>query len=111
MREGEAYSETVGSVDFGGVLLTHAIWHNSYGSRQPETGVRTHAADLKDFRLMQHFSDDWPLVTIVTLAGLGKGWNTDRISDVIAWLHARNRKRAMKRRFAELHEQFVQAIG
>ena len=94
MREYEPYSESIGHVDFGGVYLTHAIWHNSYGSRQPETGVRTHAAGLRDFRLIPHNSDNWPLVTVVTLAALAKGWNSERIATVIEWLHRRYRRRA-----------------
>ena len=92
--EGEPYSESCGHVDFGGYYLTHAIWHNSYGSYQPETGVRSHGGDLKDFRLIQHNSDDWPMVTVVALAGLSKGWDAERIGNVIAWLHARNKKTA-----------------
>ena len=89
MRDGEPYSENIGHVDFGGVYLTHAVWHNSYGSYQPETGVRTHAAGLKDFRLIQHNSNNWPLVTIVTLAAVAKGWDSERIATVIEWLHRR----------------------
>jgi hypothetical protein len=94
MREGEPHCEPVQHVDFGGYYLTHAIWHNSYGSYQPETGVRTRAADLKDFRLIEHGCDNWPMVTIVTLAGLSKGWGANRIARVIEWLHARRRPRA-----------------
>lgn len=92
---GEPHSENKGHVDFGGFYLTHAIWRNGYGSYQPETGVRSHAADLKDFRLIQHDCDDWPLVTVMTLAGLSKGWDVERIGRVIEWQHRRNRKRAM----------------
>lgn len=89
----EPYSESIGHVDFGGYFLTHAIWHNSYGSYQPETGVRTHAAGLKDFRLIQHNSDNWPLVTVVTLAGLSKGWDSERIGQIVEWLSKRYRRR------------------
>jgi len=107
MIEQEPHSESVQHVDFGGYYLTHAIWHNSYGSYQPETGVRTRANGLKDFRLIQHGSDNWPMVTIVTLAGLSKGWDEWRIANVIGWLHSRERKRKTLARFAKRHSQFV----
>lgn len=111
MGEGEPYSESCGHVDFGGFYLTHAIWHNSYGSYQPETGVRTRAGNLKDFRLIQHDCDDWPLVTVLCLAGLSKGWDTDRIADVIRWVGTRNRKRQTKAKFAEMHNGLIAAFG
>lgn len=94
MREGEPWSESVGHVDFGGFYLTHAIWHNSLGSYQPETGVRSHAANLKDFRLIQHNSSNWPMVTVVTLSALSKGWNEYRIGTLIEWLDRRYRRNA-----------------
>lgn len=92
MRDGEPYSESIGHVDFGGYYLTHAIWHNSYGSHQPETGVRSHASGLKDFRLIQHDCKEWPLVTAVTLAALSKGWDAYRIAELLGWWGARRRK-------------------
>lgn len=108
--EYEPRSENCGHVDFGGYYLTHAIWRNSYGSYQPETGVRTHAGGLKDFRLIQHNSDDWPMVTVVTLAGLSKGWDTERIGDLIEWLHARRRKAATLLRFRKMHDDLVTSL-
>lgn len=102
--------ESVAHVDFGGWYLTHAIWRNSYGSRQPETGARSHAAGLKDFRLIQHDCDDWPLVTVVALAGLSKGWHEYRIAEAIAWLHRRRRAWAMRNRFREMHDDLVAAL-
>lgn len=84
-------SESKGRVDFGGFYLTHAIWRNSYGSYQPETGVRTHAAGLKDFRLIQHGCADWPFVTAVTLAALSKGWDSERIGRLIEWWSRRRK--------------------
>lgn len=87
-REGDPWMESVSRVNFGGYYLTHCIWHNGYGPC-PETGVRSHAAGLKDFRLIQHGSTNWPLVTIVTLAGLSKGWDECRIAKVIEGLTRR----------------------
>lgn len=110
MNEHLPRCETKGHVDFGGYYLTHAIWRNSYGSYQPETGVRTHAAGLKDFRLIHHDSDNWPLVTIVTLAGLSKGWDEDRIGDVIAWMHRRIRRNKTRAMFAQTHDRLVEAL-
>jgi hypothetical protein len=103
-------SEPCGHVDFGGYFLTHAIWRNSYGSYQPETGVRTYANNLKDFRLIQHNSDDWPMVTVVTLAGLSKGWDAYRIGNLIEWLHNRNRRKVTRARFRKMHDDLVSAI-
>lgn len=102
--------DTVQHVDFGGYYLTHAIWRNCYGSHQPETGVRTHANGLKDFRLIQHNSDDWPMVTVITLAALSKGWNTERIADLISWLHHRRRKSATIKKFRKMHDDLVVAL-
>lgn len=93
MCEGKPYSESVSHVDFGGFYLTHVIWHNSYGSVQPETGVRSHAAALKDFRLVEHGSQNWPMVTIVMFAALAKGWDAYRIGRLIEWLDRRYRAR------------------
>jgi hypothetical protein len=107
----EPRSDFISSVDFGGFLLTHCIWRNSYGSYQPETGVRTHASDLKDFQLVMHGCDDWPLVTVVVLAGMSKGWHPYRIEDVIMWLHHRKRRAATRRKFAEMHNSFVRALS
>lgn len=110
-QEGEPWSESIQHVDFGGYYLTHGIWHNSYGSYQPETGVRSHADGCKTFRLVEHGCDDWPLVTVVTLAGLSKGWGPYRIGNVIGWLHARNRARKTKARFAALHDNLVHSLS
>lgn len=85
-----------GRVEFGGFYLTHAIWRNSYGSYQPETGVRRKQVDgtYAEFELVQHNNDNWPLVTAVLLAGLSKGWRSDRIANVIEWLGKRNKIKA-----------------
>lgn len=111
MNEYEPKCESRGHVDFGGFYLTHAIWRNSYGSYEPETGVRSHAAGLKDFRLIQHGSDNWPMVTVVALAALSKGWDTGRIADVIGHLHARQKRMAMRRRFDLMHDNFVRSLS
>lgn len=98
MREdGEPYSESISHVDFGGFYLTHSIWHNGMGSYQPETGVRSHAASLKDFRLIEHGCNDWPFVTVVSLAALAKGWDAYRIGRLIEWWHERRRKQLRRK--------------
>ena len=106
----EPKSENMGHVDFGGFYLTHAIWRNSYGSYQPETGVRSHAAGLKDFRLIQHDCDDWPLVTVMALAGLSKGWDAERIGRAIEWRHHRNRRRAATANTMAAFDRAIEAI-
>lgn len=92
MRDGEPHSESVGRVDFGGFYLTHAIWHNGYGPC-PETGIRSWAGGSKDFQLIQHGSYNWPLITVVSLAALLKGWDALRIQRIIEWLDRRCRVR------------------
>lgn len=111
MTEDLPRCESVGHVDTDGYYLTHAIWRNGMGSYQPETGVRSHAAELKDFQLIQHGCDDWPLVTKVTLAGLGKGWEAYKIADVIAWIHGRRRRAAMRQRFSSMHDRLVVTLA
>jgi hypothetical protein len=65
------------------------------GSYQPETGVRSKASAYKDFRLIEHGCDDWPLVTKVVLKALPKGRDACQIASVIGWLHARNRRKRL----------------
>ncbi len=108
MREGEPHSESIAHVDFGGFYLTHAIWHNSYGSYQPETGVRTHADKFKSFRIIEHGCNDWPLVTVVSLAALAKGWDTNRIARLLEWWGSRRRKRA---RVATIMDEMFRTIA
>lgn len=100
MEENLPRSESMGHVEFGGWYLTHAIWRNSHGSYQPETGVRKRAEDgtYSDFHLAQHDCDNWPLVTMFLLAGLSKGWAVDRIASLIDWLHQRMRRIARRAR-------------
>ena len=111
MDDTEPRSESRGMVEAGGFLLTHAVWRNSMGSCQPETGVRSHAAGLKDFRLIQHDCDDWPMVTVVTLAGLSKGWDGGRIGDLIGWLHSRKRRKATRERFGRMHDDLMHSLA
>lgn len=88
---------TIAKVEADGYFLTHVIWRNSMGSYEPETGIRTRAAEFKDFRLVQHGCDDWPLVTDIVLKSVRKGWHECKIADVIAWVHERNRRRRRPR--------------
>jgi hypothetical protein len=69
-------------------ILTHAIWRNSYGSCQPETGVR----DLTDvdektgrprFDLIQHGWMNFEKAHYVIEKGLRKGWSPFHISEVM----------------------------
>jgi hypothetical protein len=69
--------------------LTHAIWRNSYGSCQPETGVRpvVNGEVQKDgFRLIQHNCVDFKFAEPIILRGLRKGWDACRISTFVEWL-------------------------
>jgi hypothetical protein len=89
--------DTIQKIEVDGYFLTHTIWRNSYGSYQPETGVRTRAADFKDFHLIQHNSDDWPMVTRVIIKAESKGWHSYKTAKLIEWLHRRKRQHAMRR--------------
>lgn len=96
MTNCDPHMERHGHVEFAGWYLTHAVWRNSYGSYQSETGVRFRQPDgsYADFTLAQHNSDNWHLVTVVMLAGLSKGWAVHRTASLIDWLHRRMRRRA-----------------
>jgi len=89
MRDELPMSESRGEATIDGRwLLTHAIWRNSHGSCEPETGVRDLAAvDVKTgrprFDLIQH---RWPSFTkaqAVIEKGLRKGGSPLRISEVM----------------------------
>lgn len=68
-----------------GYVLTHVIWRNSYGSYQPETGVHFINPDgsTRDFRLIEHGCDKWPIVNEIIRRGLAKGWDAYRIGQVV----------------------------
>lgn len=73
-------------------VLTHVNWHASPTySPQPETGV---TVDGGPFRLIQHGWHDFKAAEAVILAGLRKGWDTERICDLIQWLRQRRRPKA-----------------
>jgi len=78
-------------------LLTHAIWRNSHGSCQPETGVR----DLTDvdtetgrprFDLIQHGWVNFAKAQAVIEKGLRKGWSPFRISEVMDRIPRKSRR-------------------
>jgi hypothetical protein len=91
-------SESHGHAEIDGRwILTHAVWRNSLGSYQPETGIR----DLRDvdekterprFDLIQHGWRDFQAAQSVIEKGLRKGWPVHRISDVMERL-SRDRRR------------------
>lgn len=79
-------------------ILTNGVWENSYGSYQPETGVR-HRERLDErgrmqFGLVQHGWIDFDAADDVILRGLRKGWSCDRIETLMARLKERRRIRA-----------------
>jgi hypothetical protein len=77
-------------------LLTHAIWRNSYGSVQPETGVRFARQDgtYDDFRLIQHGWLSFKDAENVILRGLNKGWSASRIEDLMCRVKDRSGPKA-----------------
>ena len=77
-------------------LLTHAIWRNSYGSVQPETGVRFAKSDgsYDDFCLIQHGWMNFVKAEQVILKGLRKGWGPSRIENLMCRVRERSTPRA-----------------
>jgi hypothetical protein len=75
-------------------FLTHAIWRNSYGSCQPETGVRR-VVDGKvakeGFRLIEHGCSDFAFAEPIILRLLRKQWDAVRIGRLVEWLSSRRR--------------------
>ena len=98
MRDCEPYSESVSVTRFHDCVLTHAIWHNGYGSNEPETGLRLVGGSgepVKDsFRLYQHYTRDFALAERLIVRSFRKGWDTIRTARLIEWLGKRNRVRA-----------------
>lgn len=97
MRDGEPYSESVSVTWFHDCVLTHAIWHNSMGSNEPETGLRIvkDGDPVKDsFRLYQHYTLDFDLAERIILRGFRKGWDAYRTSALVEWLGKRKRARS-----------------
>ena len=80
-------------------VMTHAIWHNSYGSREPETGllmVEEGTAIADSFRLIQHYTSDFDLAERVIIRGFRKSWDAYKIAQTVEWLGKRGRKPADK---------------
>lgn len=83
----------------GDWLLTNGIWENSYGSFQPETGVRNLSKIDPNtgrpwFALVEHGWRDFSAAEDVILRCLAKGWDTCRITDLMRWLKERRRPQA-----------------
>ena len=72
----EPQCKQVSAVYAEGVCLTNAIWCNSYGSYQPETGIRNDDG----FHLIEHGWEDWPAVNTIILMALRKNWEPSRIN-------------------------------
>lgn len=91
MQDGEPWSESRGvKVIANRWVITNAIWHNSHGSNEPETGLR----DLQDvdaegkprFHLLQHYGCyDFRKVNQAIEKAIAKGWSAERI----AWFQMR----------------------
>ena len=97
MRDCEPYSKSVSVTWFHDCVLTHAIWHNSYGSCEPETGLRLveDGEPVKDsFRLYQHYTRDFALAERVIVRGFRKGWDEIRTARLVEWIGKRKRVRA-----------------
>lgn len=77
-------------------FLSNAVWENSYGSFQPETGVRRRQADgtWGDFALIEHGWLDFNSANDLIVKALAKGWDTCRIGDFMQKLKERRKPRA-----------------
>lgn len=87
----------VSQVREGDWFLTNAVWRNSYGSFQPETGVRFMNLFGPDerplFELIEHGWRDFDAANDVIIKGLRKGWGTGRIADLMTNLKRRRKSR------------------
>lgn len=83
-------SESRGTVEDGDLLLTHAVWRNSMGSCQPETGVRHNGTWLG---LVEHGWHDFDAATPIILHALRKRWSLYRISTFMERLAERRRQK------------------
>lgn len=97
MREDVPRCDNIRSVTLPDYFLSHAIWRNSLGSYQPETGVRKIVGGevQKDFRLIQHGVGNFDFAEPLIIRGLRKGWDTSRIADFVYWLAQRRRVKAI----------------
>lgn len=93
-------STKISEMRYGNLLLTNAVWENSYGSYQPETGVRF-LDQIHDgrprFELVQHGWVDFVAANDLIIRGIRKGWNASRITDFLCRLKERNRRPATVR--------------
>lgn len=94
MRDGEPYTESIGTRWYPDCVLTHAIWHNSMGSNEPETGIRTveEGTVIADtFNLVQHYTRDFDLAERIIVRAYRKGWGMHRAATLIEWLGNRRK--------------------
>ena len=93
-------STKMSEMRYGNLLLTNAVWENSYGSYQPETGVRF-MDQIHDgrprFELVQHGRMDFVAANDLIIRGIRKGWDTSRITDFLRLIKERKRPRATVR--------------
>ena len=92
--------------------LTHAIWRNSYGSSQPETGVRTVSGGKvnDDFQLIEHGCPDFEWASPLILRLLRSGRATHRVGEIVGWLWQRRRRSQARTAWATIHEQTIDAL-
>jgi hypothetical protein len=76
-------------------FLSNAVWENSHGSFQPETGVRRRKPDgtWGEFFLIEHGWLDFETANDIILRALRKGWDNCRIGDFMQKLKLRRRPR------------------
>lgn len=88
--------DQIRSVQHRDYFLSHAIWRNSMGSCQPETGVRR-VVDGKvqgAFCLIQHGVSDFDFAERVILKCLRKGMDAELTGRIVEWLAKRRRVKA-----------------
>jgi len=94
-EECKPHMENVRLGKFDDYHFSHAIWHNSYGSSQPETGVRKviDGEVQRDFMLIEHGCPDFTLAERIILACLRSGRDPYQTGKIVEWVWGRRRRK------------------
>jgi len=77
------------------VFMTHVTWRNSWGSLQPETGVRF-GPDFNDFILIEHGWPEFNAAAAYIVSRIARGRSLGKISDDMNDFHSEGRADRIK---------------